>query len=254
MLPEKKLECLANFLLSAHWTTILTGAGISTEAGIPDFRSPGTGLWEKLDPGTFSAEGFKRDPENFYRQGLTLILNWKNAQPTKAHLFLARLEEKGIVRAIITQNVDGLHQKAGSRNVYELHGNLREGTCQDCARKYFLEQILSKLSYQIPPRCDSCKGILKPDLVLFGDLLPDDFYRAEEEVARCDFLWVIGSSLVVEPAASLPALALECGAKLAILNLQPTSYDREAHLVIHYRIGEVIDFLENYTPLKEKNL
>lgn len=250
---EKKLECLANFLISFRRTAILTGAGISTEAGIPDFRSPGTGLWEKLDPWTFSAEAFKRNPENFYRQGLTLLLNWKNAQPTKAHLFLARLEEKGIIQAIITQNVDGLHQKAGSQKVYELHGNLREGTCQNCARKYSLEQILDKLLLQIPPRCDSCKGILKPDLVLFGDFLPDDFYRAEEEVVHCDFLWVIGSSLVVEPAASLPARALESGARLAILNLQPTSYDRQAHLVIHSRIGEVIDFLENYTPLKEKN-
>ena len=244
-------HCLANFLLSAQRTIILTGAGISTEAGIPDFRSPGTGLWEKLDSQkVFSAEAFTRHPEIFYQQGLKLLLTWQNAQPTKAHFFLARMEKKKIIRAIITQNIDGLHQKAGSRKVYEIHGNLREGTCQNCYRKYPLKEILKKLPQQMPPRCDSCGEILKPDVVFFGDPLPEDFHRAEEEVIQSDFLWVIGSSLVVEPAASLPALALERGAKLAIVNLQPTPYEQQANLVIHSRIGETIDFLESYIRLK----
>ncbi len=218
----------------------LSGAGISTEAGIPDFRGPG-GLWQ--DPALFaalSARGFARDPAAFYRAGMKLFPNIIEAKPTAAHTLLARLERQGKVAAIITQNVDGLHQAAGSKRVLEIHGTFRTGHCTKCAASYEMKGFYDdmKRGLSLPPGCSRCGRPIKPDLVLFDDFLPESVWEAAEEAVRsCDLLLVLGSSLQVYPAARLPRLALEHGAPLVIVNLEETPYDGRAAAVVRGRLG-----------------
>jgi len=224
----------------AHHIVALTGAGISTEAGIPDFRGP-HGIWEDaalMDQ--LSASGFLRDPAGFYQAGLQLIGNIGQAQPTLAHQLLARLEALGKLDAVITQNIDGLHQAAGSRTVYELHGTYRTGHCTRCSAEWemaaFYEEI--KGGRLRVPLCSRCRGMIKPDIVLFDDLLPTDVWEASHRAAgRCDLMLVLGSSLVVYPAAELPQVALDRGAALVIVNLEQTSYDDLAHATVRAQLG-----------------
>ncbi len=191
---------------------VLSGAGISTEAGIPDFRGP-RGLWQ--DPSLFaklSAKGYARDPAGFYEAALKLFPNITAAKPTPAHYLVSRLEQRGKVVAVVTQNIDGLHQAAGSKNVFEIHGTFRTGHCTKCRQSYemlgFYEDIRRGLS--LPPLCSRCGKPVKPDLVLFDDYLPAPVWQAAvEAVKSCDLLLVLGSSLRVYPAAGLPQLALK---------------------------------------------
>lgn len=194
----------------------LTGAGISAESGIPTFRSKG-GLWEKYDPMIYaSIEAFREDPSKYWTIRGEFIRNYDAYQPNKAHLALAELEEMGIVRHVITQNIDGLHKKAGSKSVTEIHGSLRETYCLQCGKEFIAPHVPEGL----PPCCE-CGGVLKPNTVLFGEQLPKGALEtAYLESATCRLMLVIGTSAVVQPAASLPVLARQKGAKIVEVNIE----------------------------------
>lgn len=233
----EKINTLADLLRNSKRTFALTGAGVSTESGIPDFRSPGTGLWEKINPmevATVSA--FRRDPAAFYRNNLGRWMDFGDAQPNAAHRALALLEEKGYLVGVITQNVDSLHQKAGSKKVWEVHGHLRTCHCLACQKSYSMDFLVEQYNGGTnPPQCTECKGILRPDVVLFEDPMSEDFFHAAQALAGCDLLMVIGSSLQVYPAASLPERARQ----LVIINRDPTPWDDRATLVINDSVGKV---------------
>jgi NAD-dependent deacetylase len=230
-----------NLIRKAQNIVALTGAGISTEAGIPDFRGPG-GIWgdaEMLE--RLSLSYFHRDPGGFYRASRELISTMQHAQPTLAHQLLVRLEEIGKLKAVATQNIDGLHHIAGSRMVYELHGTYRQGHCTQCRKEFEMAAFYAEMeSGRIRvPCCSDCRAPIKPDIVLFEEILPADAWEGSVKAAeQCDLMLVFGSSLVVYPAAELPMIAVTCGARLVIVNLEPTGYDHLATVTIRRRLGE----------------
>ncbi len=232
----------AEMLRNATHALALSGAGISTRSGIPDFRSPGSGLWEHADPFVVaSVFGFKQRPEAFYSWIRPLARTVLEARPNPAHAALARLETAGTLRSVITQNIDGLHQRAGSRRVHELHGHLRRATCQACGRGVPGDGLIAGLVERNEiPRC-VCGGVLKPDVVLFGEILPADVWAAAEQDAdACDLLLVAGSSLEVAPASDLPLRCLAHGVPIIIVNYEPTMIDDLADVVIHEDVSEVL--------------
>lgn len=174
-----KLKKLARLIHESERTVAITGAGISTESGIPDFRSSG-GLWQQENSIVLSNDTLERNPKCFYSFGQNIFEKIRAAEPNPAHYALAELEETGELEAVITQNVDSLHQKAGSQNVLEIHGHLRSGTCLSCERKYDIEEIFSKLKRNDVPDCDRCSGLIKPDIVLLAILCPKTLFRAEK--------------------------------------------------------------------------
>ena len=201
---------------------VLTGAGISAASGVPSFRGH-SGLWEKYDPRDHATiQAFRDDPEKVWEMLWDLDAILDEATPNPAHDAIAELERLGVVSSVITQNVDGLHQDAGSREVIELHGSRRTLTCLDCARTFAREEVLAEVERGTVPRCRACGGHLKPDVVLFGEELPHDaIRRARQEVTGCDDLLVVGTAAEVEPAASLPRLAREEGARIWEINPEP---------------------------------
>ena len=206
--PQQGIVRIAAMIVKAKRVVVFTGAGVSTESGIPDFRSPG-GIWTKMDPEDFTIDRFLASPEarnkqwRFFTNGNL----FKDARPNAAHEAIAELERLGRLDCVITQNIDNLHQKAGSKNVIEFHGNMLCARCMKCRRKYGYEQVLSDLETRLPPRCE-CGGILKPDAVFFGEAIPQDaLKRSFQEAEDCDLMLVIGTSAQVEPAASLPLIA-----------------------------------------------
>jgi NAD-dependent deacetylase len=220
---------------------VLTGAGISTESGIPDFRSAG-GIWARYDPTEVGhIDALRRHPARvweFYASRLGAV---GEAQPNGGHRALAELEERGWIRAVITQNVDGLHQRAGSRDVVEVHGSLREAECIRCGVRVPIEDALASLP--LPP-CPECGEILKPGVVMFGELLPvAAVERAQELAAEAGLLLVVGSSLEVHPIAALPGQTIEAGGALAIVNRGSTPWDSRADLVIDNSAGETLSGL-----------
>jgi len=228
------IERAAEIILSSKYVVALTGAGISTPSGIPDFRSPGTGLWEKVDPmAVASLAAFKLNPARFFEWFRPLGKTLLESKPNPAHIALAKLEEAGLLKAVITQNIDGLHQKAGSKRVLEVHGHLREAECMKCRRSYPTESFMERyLEFGEIPKCQ-CGGVLKPKVVLFGEPLPRwVFMEAVGEAQKCDAMIIAGSSLEVYPAAELPTLAYQNGAKLIVVNLQSTYADSIAEVVI----------------------
>lgn len=207
---------VAKLLVDLKQCVVLTGAGISAESGIPTFRSQG-GLWEKYDPAVYaSIEVFRKDPSKYWTLRGDFIRNYDRYQPNNAHRALTDLEYMGIVRCVITQNIDGLHKKAGSKHVIEIHGSLREIYCLTCGKEYRAPHIPAGT----PPYC-SCGGVLKPNTVLFGEQLPRDaLIKAQEESARCKIMLLVGTSAIVQPAASLPFLAKENGAQIIEINIE----------------------------------
>jgi len=200
----------------------LTGAGISVASGIPDFRSEG-GLWKRYDPLEFATyDSFLNDPGKFWTMGRELAEVFLKAKPNTAHQSLARLEEKGRLIGVITQNIDNLHQAAGSKNVIELHGSYLKAYCLSCGKLYVGETVHRRVAQgEIPPTCDDCGGVLKSEAVLFGEPLPQDAMTKAVKVCRAtDLMLVIGSSLQVYPAAFLPHLAKKSGAKVIIIDLE----------------------------------
>jgi NAD-dependent deacetylase len=229
---------LAELIHDEQPCVVLTGAGVSTESGIPDFRSAG-GIWAQYDPyEVASIDGFRRDPERvweFYGRRLGVLAE---AKPNAAHRALAELEQRGLVRAVVTQNVDGLHGRAGSHDVIEVHGSIATASCLHCGTTVERERVRELLPL---PRCPACGAVLKPDVVMFGELLPSDAIdRATALAEDAALLLVVGSSLEVWPVAGLPAATLEHGGKLAIVNREPTIYDGRAGLVVHGTAGDVL--------------
>ncbi len=229
---------------------VLTGAGISTESGIPDYRSPGEGIWEKMDQSVVSLDGFLRNPAAYYSYALELYPTRSAAKPNAGHFLFSELESRGVIGGIITQNVDGLHTEAGSQTVHELHGSIRETVCVECGEHRPMEEVMERVKNgEKAPVCE-CGGILKPNAVFFGEPLPrEPWNNAVELVEKSDVLIVAGSSLVVTPASTLPQMALRKGAKLIILNLMETPYDEYADLIIREKIagfsGEVAKILKS---------
>lgn len=236
---------VADLILESKKMLVFTGAGISTESGIPDFRSPG-GIWDRFDPDDFTIEKFINDPEARRKQWQIFgegLLSEK-AEPNAAHIAIAELHSLGKLDCVVTQNIDNLHQKAGvpDEKVLELHGNMRRATCLKCGRQYSFVEIRARLDSgeEIPGCCD-CSGMLKPDIVMFGEQLPA---RVLEEASRraiaSDLCVVIGSTLVVYPAAYIPAYAVQAGSRLVIINLSETPMDNRAEVIINARAGETM--------------
>lgn len=229
-------------ILESGSTVALTGAGASTKSGIPDFRGP-NGLWTKVDPSKFaSINGFLSDPKGWWEMALELAPTLLNAKPNPAHKMLAKLEKMNLVDWVVTQNVDGLHQQAGSVKVLEVHGSLFSATCTVCrqqeGRKY-LEKAMMKR--KIPVMCPACGGLLKLDTVFFGEVLPQKILaQAISAVRTCQLLIAIGSYLVVYPVATLPSIAQQSGAGFIIINQEPTPLDTTADLVIHSEAGDTL--------------
>jgi len=237
LLYDEKIKEIARLIMQSNKTMALTGAGISTESGIPDYRSPGTGLWEKQDPAkSASLSALRRDPALFYSTNLNRWTSFNNAQPNTAHYALALLEKKGRLNGVITQNIDSLHVKAGSKDVWEVHGHLRTCRCMDCRASQSFEHLVQSFNNgENPPRCLKCGGVLRPDVVLFEDQMNDDYYRVTFEISDCQLMLVVGSSLTVYPVAGLPSNAEQ----IVIINNTPTPYDDEAAVVVHESAGQV---------------
>ncbi len=219
----------------------LTGAGISTESGIPDFRSA-SGMWAEFDPQEYATLGaFRRDPEKVWRFYAPRFAMLGSAAPNRAHVALAQLEEQGLVRAIVTQNIDLLHQRAGSRDVVEVHGSIRTSSCPGCGARFPLAEVEPLIEEHGAPPCAACGAILKPDVVFFDELLPEAaILRAVELAETAALLLVVGSSLEVYPVADLPRSTLVAGGKVAVVNRMPTWVDGRAEVVLHESAGEVL--------------
>ncbi len=232
----------ANLMRSADHLIALTGAGISTPSGIPDFRSPSSGLWRKVDPiAVASIWGFHDNPKIFYHWFFPLAKLIRTARPNPAHIALAQLETLGRLDLLITQNIDGLHQKAGSSQVVELHGHLRGATCIQCHQAVEVNGCWASLEQGEVPRCPHCNGLVKPDAVLFGEPVDYDNLKAAQEAAlHCDVMIAAGSSLEVDPAADLPHLACHRGAGLIIINQGPTLADSVADVIIRADVSEIL--------------
>ncbi len=233
---------LAELIRRRQPCVVLTGAGMSTESGIPDFRSA-TGMWADVDPfEVASIDAFRTDPERVWRWYGPRIHGLLAAEPNPGHYALAALERAGLVRAVVTQNIDTLHTRAGSVDVIEVHGSIRAFDCLGCGATETLEGVLGQLDLRDAPVCGQCVAILKPGVVMFGELLPADaISRAEQLVRTAGLLLVVGSSLQVWPVASLPGDALASGAALAILNREETPYDADAAVVVAAAAGETLD-------------
>lgn len=232
-----------NWLKEAKHVVVFTGAGMSTESGLPDFRSSLTGLWTKKDPRHYaSTEAMKYHREDFVSFYQMRIENLLKHQPHTGHEILARWEKEGIIQSIITQNVDGFHQRAGSKNVIELHGTLRTIRCEICGKEYPNVRFLQPEGTQ----CTECHGFVRPSVVLFGESLPLEAIRkAEKEAYKADLFIVLGSSLQVYPANQYPLLAKQKGARLVIVNMEETEMDEYADLVIHgEKIGDWLRAIE----------
>ena len=241
----EEIERLAQLIIESQKVVVFTGAGISTESGIPDFRSPG-GIWSRYDPEDFTIQKFLSSPaarKNIWKMSVEGGL-LAEAEPNLAHYAIADLYQLGKLDCVITQNIDNLHQKAGipENKVFELHGNVGWVVCLDCRRRFPMPEVLQKIKDGIGvPDCPDCRGILKPDAVFFGEALPQETLReAIRRAQNCDLFIVIGSSLGIYPAAYIPTYAGEAGATLAIINLTPTPFDHYAEVVIRGKAGEIM--------------
>jgi len=242
---EALTDEIAELIVNAKRIVVFTGAGISTESGIPDFRSPG-GIWDRFDPDDFTYQKFVSNSESRRKQWQMLGEGHltTGAKPNLAHYAIAELDMLGKLDCVITQNVDNLHRKAGvpGEKVFELHGNMQWVVCLSCGRRYPFEQIKARLDEgEEIPDCEECHGILKPDAVLFGEALPQDVLQeATFRSSRSDLFIVVGSTLVVYPAAYMPIYAVNAGAKLVIINLSETPMDHQAAVLVRAKAGEVM--------------
>ena len=241
----EEIERLAQLIIESKKTVVFTGAGISTESGIPDFRSPG-GIWSRYDPEDFTIQKFLSGPaarKTIWKMSTESGL-LTEAEPNPAHYAIAELHRLGKLDCVITQNIDNLHQKAGvpDDKVFELHGNMGWVVCLSCRRRFQMPEILQKIQEGIEvPDCPDCQGILKPDAVFFGEALPQETLQESIRRSRnCDLFIVVGSTLVIYPAAYIPTYAAEAGAKLAIVNLTPTPFDHYATVIIRGKAGEIM--------------
>jgi NAD-dependent deacetylase len=243
MQPSRLIAQAIDFLQDARQVVALTGAGISTPSGIPDFRSPKAGLWEDVDlMEVASIAAFRRHPERFYEWLRPLATTITEAAPNAAHYALAALEHRGPLRGVITQNIDLLHSRAGSRSVLEVHGHMREAVCVTC---HFVAEagplLQDFMAHGRLPRCPRCHHVMKPNVVLFGELLPWQALKKAQHLSRTsDLMLVVGTSLEVAPAGDLPEMAKHHGARVIIINRAETHMDGMADLVIHGDVAEVL--------------
>ena len=234
---------LAELLRAAQRAVVLTGAGVSVPSGIPDFRTPGKGIWEKVDPMEVAhIDAFRRSPDRFWEFYSQRFAGLVDKRPNPAHEAIAELERRGLVRGVITQNVDRLHRMAGSTNVIEVHGSIDRCVCPECGCKVPLDDVLDLLRrFPGAPECAACIAALKPDVVLFGELLPAAAMAEAHALAQeADLMVCVGSSLEVFPVASLPGVTLAAGGRVAIVTQGPTAYDAEAELKLD---GDVVEEL-----------
>ncbi len=231
---------LAELLAGSARTVALTGAGVSVPSGIPDFRTPETGLWAKVDPMEVAhIEVFERDPERFWSYYRPRFHSLADKRPNRAHEALAELERRGLLEGVITQNIDRLHRAGGSRNVVEVHGSIATSSCRECGASFSLEEVEALFDERGVALCSRCAGAVKPDVVLFGELLPAAaMARAQEMAAGAELMICVGSSLLVHPVAGLPQLTLEAGGRLALLTKGPTPYDGAAELKLEGEVDE----------------
>jgi len=220
---------LIKFLRESQYAIVLSGAGVSTLSGIPDFRGK-DGIYKRLDVDrVFALEYFRRDPGMFYRHARDFIYKLNEAEPNLVHHECARLEQKGIIKEVITQNIDMLHQKAGSRTVHELHGSPAIHLCLECGQDYSFNWAKGLVRQEIIPSCEKCGGLVKPNVTFYGEMLPEVVLdKAVTAATKADLILVLGSSLVVHPAASLPLITVENGGHLIIINADPTPLDGHA--------------------------
>ena len=244
--PKTRLEeaeRLAGMIRESASTVVLTGAGVSVPSGIPDFRTPGTGLWENVDPMEVAhIDAFHADPARFWRYYRPRFHELGAKEPNPAHRALAELEERGLVEAVITQNIDRLHRAAGSKRVIEVHGSIETSSCTACGESFGIDEVDALFTQDGIAQCGGCEGKVKPDVVLFGELLPEQ--AMAEATALCEdaeLILCVGSSLEVYPVAGLPSTALNRGARLAIVTKGPTPYDRDASVRL---AGDVVDDLQ----------
>lgn len=242
------VKAAASLIKESHYAIALTGAGISTSSGIPDFRSA-TGLWQRYDLlKSASISAFRKNPENFYQWFHPLARAIYAARPNPAHTALAQLQKAGYLHEIITQNIDPLHQQAGAEQVLQVHGELNRMTCLACGAMFKIQQFIEPfLQDKTTPACPHCSQILKPDVVLYGELLPPDVWQeAVQAVEKCDLMLIAGSSLEVAPVSGLPTRALKNGVKLIIINNDPTNVDSQAAEVIHQDVVKALPEIINY--------
>ena len=234
---------LAELIRESECTVALTGAGISVPSGIPDFRTPGKGIWESVDPMEVAhIDAFRGDPARFWSFYRPRLHSLGDVKPNGAHAALAELESRGLLEAVITQNIDMLHVKAGSQRVIEVHGSIRTGTCEECRTEFSLDEVDELFDEDGVAICSSCRGHVKPDVVLFGEFLPADaMAEAEALASRADMMLCIGSSLEVFPVAGLPTLTLGRGGRLAVITQGPTPFDQDAALRMD---GDVVADME----------
>jgi len=237
-------ERLAGLIRESSCTVALTGAGISVPSGIPDFRTPGEGLWEKVDPMEVAhIDSFRRSPARFWSFYRPRLSSLGEVEPNPAHEALAELERRGLLEAVVTQNIDMLHVKAGSERVVEVHGSIRSASCQTCGSTFTIEQLEGLFDPDDGVAiCEGCLGYVKPDVVLFGEMLPADaLAEAEALASRAELLLCIGSSLEVYPVAGLPSITLDGDGRIAIVTQGPTPYDGDAAIRMD---GDVVEDLE----------
>lgn len=242
---DERIAELASLIAGAERVVALTGAGISVPSGIPDFRSPGEGLWTKVDPMKVATiDAFHRDTRafwEFYRPRFDMLAD---KEPNPAHLALAQLEARGRLQAVITQNIDRLHRAAGTRELVEVHGSVETSSCTSCGSSWPLAEVDALFDEDGIAVCTTCAGKVKPDVVLFGEMLPvEQIERARELAEGADLMLCIGSSLEVFPAAGLPELTLEGGGKVAVLTQSRTAYDRQAAVRIDGDVAEQLPAL-----------
>lgn len=236
----------AKLILGSNHGVALTGAGISTPSGIPDFRSPGSGLWEKYDPfEVASLNTFRHNPENFFRWMRPIAKKIRDAKPNPAHIGLAHLQNAGYLQTVITQNIDGLHHRASSSNILEIHGTFKSLSCTSCFIKVDASDYTDAyIDRGEIPRCTSCGSILKPNAVLFGEQLPaPTWLKASNACNNCDLMIIAGSSLEVMPVAGLPMRAIENGARLIVINKSKTYIDVRADVVINEDVAQILPHL-----------
>jgi NAD-dependent deacetylase len=242
MPDSEAIKKARELVLNSKKIVALTGAGISVDSGIPDFRSEG-GLWERYDPHEYATiESFMQNPTKFWTMGREIAETILEAEPNTAHMGLSKIEEEGKLIGVITLNIDNLHQAAGSKKVVELHGNYLRAYCIECNTEYVGDTVhQSVASGEIPPRCEKCNGVLKSEAVLFGEPLPEDAMGEAIKLCReTDLMLVIGTSLTVYPAAFLPQIAKDAGAKIILVNLEGINRDDVADVVIQGRATDVI--------------
>lgn len=252
---EEQIKKLAKLILDSRNIVALTGAGMSTESGIADFRSPGTGLWEKVDPYEYaSIDSYIAHPTKNLEFMLETGKAIFSARPNKGHKALTKLQKLGKLKGVLTQNIDRLHHKAKTKNIVEFHGNVMEAKCLQCGEVFPITNMVNQVLQGRSPSCNVCKGMLKPNAIFFGEPLESQVLQAADEIiAGCNLLIVLGSSLVVYPVAFYPQKALSLGAKIAIINIQETDMDSQAEVVIHEKIGDIFPKIVSIVEEKIEN-